>query len=376
MSDSLVKGLSRREFLKLCAATAAIMGLSESYIPQIAAALETAAAKPPVIWFQSQSCTGCVISAINSNHPTAAELVLDIVSFRFQPNISAASGDVAIKAIEDTIESEKGKYILIWEGAVPDKEDGLFAMFGEKDGKTLTSLDWLKSAGDNAAAIVATGACASWGGIPRANAEVTGAKGLLFTGTNKGGAYTGATPVINVPGCPPNPDWLLGTIAHYLLFNKLPDMDGFNRPKMFYGQTIHDNCYRRAAFEAGLYVEEWGSPDTLSPSEGGKATQDYCLIKKGCKGPVTYADCPIRRWNSRTNWPIGGHGICIGCTQPEFYEDLAPLYEKVPTVSVFGIQTTADTIGKALGIVTVVGLGAHLVGNFVSGRLGGKRGEK
>lgn len=375
-AGSGIAGLSRRDFLKLCGATAALMGLSKSYIPQIAEALEQAAAKPPVIWIQAQACTGCVISAINSNHPTAAELVLDILSFRFQPNISAASGDVAIKAIEDTIENEKGKYVLVWEGAVPDKEDGLFSMFGEKeDGTPLTSVDWLKRAGDNAAVILATGACSCWGGIPRANAAVTGAKGLVFNGTEEGGAYTGDTPVINIAGCPPNPDWLTGTIAYYLLFNKVPPLDEFRRPTAFYGQTIHDNCYRRAAFEAGLYVEEWGSPDTLSPTEGGRATQDYCLIKKGCKGPVTYADCPIRRWNSRTSWPIGGHGICIGCTQPEFYQDLAPLYEKVKDVRIFGIQTTADTIGKVLGVVTVVGIGAHLVGNLVTGRASGKGGE-
>lgn len=374
MAESVIKGLSRREFVKLCGATAALMGVSQSYIPQIAAALEEAAAKPPVIWIQSQACTGCVISAINSNRPSAADIVLDILSFRFQPNISAAAGDVAIKAIEDTIENEKGKYVLVWEGAVPDKQDGLFSSFGEKDGKPITSAEWLPKAADNAAAVIAMGACSCWGGIPRANAEVTGAKGLLFNGTEKGGAYTGSTPVINVAGCPPNPDWLIGTIVYYLTFKKVPPLDEFNRPKMFYGQTIHDNCYRRAAFEAGLFLEKWGDPDAITPTEGGNATMDYCLLKKGCKGPVTFADCPIRRWNSRTSWPIGAHGICIGCTQPEFYQELAPLYEKVPTVSVVGIETTADTIGKVLGVATAIGIGAHLIGNIATGRVGGKKG--
>ncbi|MFZ3062984.1 MAG: hydrogenase small subunit [Actinomycetota bacterium] len=374
MAESVIKGLSRREFIKLCGATAALMGVSQSYIPQIAAALEEAAAKPPVIWIQSQACTGCVISAINSNRPSAADIVLDILSFRFQPNISAAAGDVAIKAIEDTIENEKGKYVLVWEGAIPDKQDGLFSSFGEKDGKPITSAEWLPKAADNAAAVIAMGACSCWGGIPRANAEVTGAKGLLFNGTKKGGAYTGSTPVINVAGCPPNPDWLIGTIVYYLTFKKVPPLDEFNRPKMFYGQTIHDNCYRRTAFEAGLFLEKWGDPDAITPTEGGNATMDYCLLNKGCKGPVTYADCPIRRWNSRTSWPIGAHGICIGCTQPEFYQELAPLYEKVPTVSVVGIETTADTIGKVLGVATAIGIGAHLIGNIATGRVGGKKG--
>lgn len=370
------KGLSRREFLQLCGATATMAGLSQAYVPQIATALEDASAKPPVLWLQSQNCTGCVISAINSNHPTAAELVLDILSFRYHPNISAASGDVALKAIEDTIEKEKGKYVLIYEGAVPDKEDGLYAASGEKDGKPITGQEWLSKAGDNAALILATGTCAAFGGIPRANAAVTGAKGLMFDGRNSGGAYKGKTPVINVPGCPPNPDWLIGTVAYYLLFKKAPELDDFLRPKMFYGNLIHDNCERRAAFEAGLYVETWGEPAEMAVSEGGTATQNYCLIKKGCKGPITYADCPTRRWNSKLSWPIGGHGICIGCTQPEFYQDMSPLYEKVPEVSVFGIQTTADTIGKVLGVATAIGIGAHLIGNIASGRVGGKGGEK
>lgn len=375
MGKSLIKGLSRREFLKLCGATATMMGLSQSYIPQIAKALEEATAKPPVLWIQAQNCTGCVISTINSNHPDAAELVLDILSFRYQPNIMATAGDQAIKVIEDTIEKEKGKYILVFEGAIPDKEEGKYCMVGEKDGKGIPVEEWLTKAGDNAAAIVATGTCASFGGIPRANAAVTGAKGVAFDGRTSGGAYKGKTPVVNISGCPPNPDWLVGTIAHYLLFKKLPELDDFKRPKMFYGQLIHDNCERRAAFEAGLFLDKWGDPEAIAPSEGGTASQNYCLIKKGCKGPVTYADCPIRRWNSRVSWPIGAHGICIGCTQPEFYQDLSPLYEKVPEVSVFGIQTTADTIGKVLGVATAIGIGAHLIGNIATGRAG-KGGEK
>lgn len=375
MGDSF-KGLSRRDFLKVCGATATIMGLSQSYIPQIAKALEGAAAKPPVIWLQGQNCTGCSISFLNSSNPNVAQLVLDILSVRYQPNIMASSGDMAIKVIEDTMKDMKGKYVLIWEGAIPDKEDGLYAAFGEKDGKPMVAKDWITNAADNAAVVVAMGTCATFGGIPRANQAVTGAKGVAFDGTSKGGAYKGTTPVVNVPGCPPNPDWLVGTVVYYLLNKKAPDVDNYGRPKMFYGQIIHDNCERRAAFEAGLYVEKWGDKAAIAPSDGGTATQNYCLIKKGCKGPVTYSDCPIRRWNGRTAWPVSAHGICIGCVQPEFYAGLSPLYEKVPSINLFGIQTTADNIAKVLGVATAIGLGAHLVGNFATGRVGGKGGEK
>lgn len=375
MGDTF-KGLSRRDFLKVCGATATIMGLSQSYVPQIAKALEGAAAKPPVLWLQGQNCTGCTISTINSSHPSAAELVLDILSIRYHPNIMAASGDMAIKVIEDTMKDLKGKYVLIWEGAVPDKEEGLFAAFGEKDGKPMVCQDWITTAADNAAVVIAMGSCAAFGGIPRANNAVTGAKGVIFDGTTKGGAYKGSTPVVNVPGCPPNPDWLIGTVVYYLMNKKAPEVDNYGRPMMFYGQKVHDNCERRAAFEAGLYVEKWGDKTAIAPADGGTASQNYCLVKKGCKGPVTYSDCPIRRWNGRTNWPVSAHGICIGCTQPEFYAGLSPLYEKVPDINLFGIQTTADNIAKVLGVATAIGLGAHLVGNFATGRVGGKGGDK
>jgi hydrogenase small subunit len=370
------KGLSRRDFLKVCGATATIMGLSQSYVPQIAKAIEGASAKPAVLWLQGQNCTGCSISALNSNHPSIAEIVLDILSFRYQPNIMASSGDQAIKVIEDTMKELKGQYVLIWEGAVPDKEDGLYAAFGEKDGKPMVCTDWITEVADNAAVVIAMGSCAAYGGIPRANREVTGAKGVVFDGAAKGGAYAGSTPVVNVPGCPPNPDWLIGTVVYYLMNKKAPEVDNYGRPLMFYGQTVHDNCERRAAFEAGLYLETWGDPKAIAYAEGGTAAQNYCLAKKGCKGPVTFSDCPIRRWNSRTNWPIGSHGICIGCTEPAFYAGLSPLYERVPELNLFGIQTTADNIAKVLGVATAIGLGAHLVGNFATGRLSNKGGEK
>ena len=374
MGESL-KGLSRRDFLKVCGATATILGLSQSYVPQIAQALEDATAKPAVLWLQGQNCTGCTISTINSTHPNAAQIVLDILSIRYHPNIMASSGDMAIKVIEDTMSELKGKYVLVWEGAIPDKEDGLFAAFGEKDGKPMLCKDWITNAGDNAAVIIALGTCASFGGIPRANQAVTGAKGVVYDGTKKGGAYAGSTPVVNVPGCPPNPDWLLGTVVYYLLNKKAPEVDNYGRPKMFYGQLVHDNCERRAAFEAGLYVEKWGDAAAIAPADGGTATQNYCLVKKGCKGPVTFSDCPIRRWNNKQSWNVAAHGICIGCTQPEFYAGLSPLYEKVPDLNLFGIQTTADNVAKILGVAVAVGLGAHLVGNFVTGRIGGKGGE-
>jgi len=122
---------------------------------------------------------------------------------------------------------------------------------------------------------------------------------------------------VNVPGCPPHPDWFVGTVAGVLL-NGLPgpeELDEHKRPKAFYGKLIHENCPRRAYFEEGKFARKFGDPG--------------CLNELGCKGPVTYADCPLRLWNHGTNWCIGSGGSCIGCVEPGFPDLLAPFYQKL-----------------------------------------------
>ncbi|MDI6689869.1 MAG: hydrogenase small subunit [Actinomycetota bacterium] len=361
--ESIFKGLSRRDFLKYCASIAAMLGLSEIYVPQIAAALEEAAkGKPPVIWMQGQSCAGCTVSFINSREPTPAELVLDILSVRFHPNIMAAAGDVALNAIETTMEEAKGKYVYIFEGALPTAEEGRFCEIGET-----SAVDWVKKVAKDAHAVIAIGACASFGGIPAANRETTGASSVQdILGT----------PVVKIPGCPAHPDWVIGTVVKLLLFGKdavLDGLDKYGRPKEFYGTLIHDNCPRRHWFEAGKFVEDFNDPEQAN----------YCLLLKGCKGPFTYADCPKRKWNSGTNFCIDANAPCQGCTQPEFYAKFSPLYEKLPEIGIPGIagyEVSADTIAKVLGIVTAAGIGLHLVGQIATGRLGKggppERGEK
>jgi hydrogenase small subunit len=184
---------------------------------------------------------------------------------------------------------------------------------GERDGKPVTIETRLEELAQDALAILAVGTCAAFGGIPAAAPNPSGAqpvsKILEAKDINK--------PLINLPGCPPHPDWFVGTVAGILL-NGLPkaeDLDDNLRPLTFYGKLIHENCPNRACFDEGKFAKKFGD-------EG-------CLYELGCKGPITYSDCPLRRWNDGTNWVIGAGAPCNGCTQPEFPDQTSPFYEKL-----------------------------------------------
>lgn len=353
------KGVTRRQFLKYAGATAALLGLSDTLVPELAKALAAMTeGKPPVIWIQGQNCTGCSVSFLNTNYPMAAELVLDKLSVRYHPTVMAAAGDVAISAIEETVKEKKGSYVLIVEGPIPTAENGEFCTFGlEKETVNFNGFqrrkdkpiyEWMKELVPGAAAVIAMGNCASFGGIPAANASVTGAKPVLeiVIEIDKGMKDK----VINIGGCPAHPDWLIGTVLDYLINGKVPELDEHRRPKAFFGKLIHENCERRAAFDAGLFLEDWNdqNPD-----------MKLCLFKMGCKGPVTYADCPVRRWNSGTNWCVGANAPCHGCAEPYFYKDLSPLYKPLPNVNFAGLTPTTDTLGWVAAGATAVGIGAH-----------------
>jgi hydrogenase small subunit len=354
------KTVSRRQFLKHAGATAALLGLSEAMIPQLAKALEElAAGKPPVIWIQGQNCTGCSVSFLNSNYPGVGDLVLNKLSVRYQPNVMAGTGQTAIEAIDETLKDKKGKYVLVVEGPVPTMENGEFCTFGLGTGKKSLMgnqvpndkpiREWMNELVPGAAAVIANGSCASFGGIPAANADVTGSTPVSEIVAK----IDSKKPVVNVGGCPSHPDWFTGTVLEALLFltgkGKL-NLNSNNMSNTFFGQLIHENCERRAAFDAGLFLEDWNdqNPD-----------MSLCMFKMGCKGPVTYADCPTRRWNSKVNWCVGANGPCHGCASPTFYKALSPLYEPLPNVNFGGITPAVDTLGWVAAGATAVGVGAH-----------------
>jgi len=292
-------GINRRDFLKYCAATAAVLGLSElEFTTKVAQAIEAASKKPPLIWLEGQDCAGCTISFTGILNPSASSIILDKISLRYHETAMAASGHLAEKVYHDTV--KQGGYVLIVEGSVPSADDR-FCMIGGRPFKKI-----LEEAAQKAAAIIAVGACATYGGIPAA----TPTKGIGLNKSLPGKA------VINLPTCPVHADHLAGTVLYFLTTGKIPPLDKIGRPVSYFGQSIHDNCRRRAHFDSGRFLKDWNDPKQ----------KDWCLFEKGCKGPITNSDCPIRRWNDGINFCIDCGAPCQGCAEPGFYAEMTPLY--------------------------------------------------
>ncbi len=351
------RGIKRRDFLKFCGATAALLGLSELHAPKIAAALEKASKRQPVVWINFASDTGCTEALIKATYPGPAELILDILSLDYNETIMAAAG----KQAEDILNNSKkaGGYILIVEGGIPTKKG--HGMIGNRE-----MLDVFKDMAGSAAAIIAVGSCATSGGVPAAKpnpSQIIGvSEALKKVNVSK--------PLVNLDMCPMNPEYLVGVVVNFLLLGKLPDLDQHGRPKMFYGQTIHDNCERRAHFDAGRFVEKFGSKEEAL---------NYCLYKMGCKGPMTYSACPKIMMNSRTSWCVKAGGPCIGCAEPGWTDKFAGFYEKLPGVKIpglGGVEAGVDTLGTVAAVATAAGIAVHAVATGASGRTKEKDGGK
>ena len=249
------------------------------------------------------------------------------------------SGHQAEKSLHDSVAKNEGKFVLVVEGAIPTADNGIHCKIAGR-----TAMDILADVGPKAAAIIAMGTCASFGGIQAAAPNPTGARGVqdLVSGI----------PIINLPGCPPNPITFLGTVLHYLTFKRLPKTDQLGRPLFAYGLRIHDHCERRAHFDEGRFAEEFGD---FGHRNG------YCLYKVGCKGPETFSNCPAARFNDVDVWPVSvGHG-CVGCTEPNFWDSMTPFYERLPQVSIpgTGIVTDADSAGRKILGVAAAGAAIH-----------------
>lgn len=335
LEQILAKGYSRRDFLRFCSYITAAAGIHASGLSRVVHALETKA-RPPVIWFHFQECTCCSESFIRSSHPIIADIILDKISLDYTELLQAAAGHQAEKSLHDTMEKYHGEYIMLVEGSIPTKDDGIYCTIGGR-----TSLDIVKEAAEGAKAIIAWGSCASNGCIQAADPNPTGATPIHEVISGK--------PIIKVPGCPPIAEVMAGVIVHILAFDRLPQLDGQGRPKAFYSKRVHDSCYRRPFYDAGLFVETFDDEN---------AKKGYCLYKVGCRGPVTWNACGIIRWNDGVSYPIqSGHG-CIGCSEANFWDN-GPFYQHLASFPGFGIETTADTIGTIVGIGTVAGIVGH-----------------
>jgi hydrogenase small subunit len=226
---------------------------------------------------------------------------------------------------------------------------------GYENGQEIRFTDRVKKLAKNAAAVLSVGTCSSFGGVPAARPNPTGcvsvAKFLKDEGIDQ--------KVINIAGCPPHPDWIIGSIAHVLLYNEIPELDAFGRPKVFYSKLVHDNCPRRQYFDNSEFAKNFSDPG--------------CLLLLGCKGPEAHCDSMDRLWNNGTNWCIKAGAPCIACTEKGFPGCATPFYEKMTGVPLPNIEASANAVGGVVGAAVVVGVGAHLVGNIAKGRLGKKK---
>ncbi len=331
------QGVSRRDFIRYCSWLAAAAGVEASAIGQVVHAMEN---KPriPVLWLHFQECTCCSESFIRSSHPVVSDIVLDKISLDYSETLMAAAGFQAEKSLHDTMKKYKGEYLMCVEGSIPTGEDGAYCCIGGK-----SAVDIVKEVAADAKAIIAWGNCATHGCVQAAKPNPTTATPVHKIISGK--------PIINVPGCPPIAEVMAGTIVHLLAFDRIPQLDSLGRPKAFYSRRIHDTCYRRPNYDAGLFVESFDDEN---------ARKGYCLYKMGCRGPVTYNACAVTKWNGGTSYPIqSGHG-CIGCSEKDFWDN-GPFYQHLASFPGFGIETTADNIGVAVGVATAVGITAHAV---------------
>jgi len=253
---------------------------------------------------------------------TVDDLLLDVIDLEYHPTVMAAAGtylqvnedwamtDVsAVRAAEAAYAA--GGYVLVVEGAIPMAEDGGYCYVWEG----MTMLDALQRYSEHAARVLAVGTCAAYGGIPAGKPNPTNALGVQ--------SVLGETvedKLINIPGCPAHPDWIVGTVAYLLTHGfAVPPLDWYGRPLDYFGERLCKNCPNA----------KHGKPHHPYAY---RLSEEGCLEKLGCNGPETEADCPIRKWNSPdadlygVNWCVGARNPCQGCTDPKFPDTVSPFY--------------------------------------------------
>jgi hydrogenase small subunit len=356
-------GSSRRDFITFCGKlmVAAPFGLAitDFLSPDLVAQAVGAARRPSVIWLHMQDCTGCTETLLRTSQPDLATLLFDVISLDYHETVMAASGHDAELAMKDAIAQNDGKFVLVVEGSIPVKDDGIYLSIGGRKG-----IDLLKDVASHAAAVISIGSCSSWGGVPSAGPNPTGATSVDSIIKDK--------PVVNLPGCPPNPYIFLATVLEYAATGKLPALDTLGRPKFAYDRVIHDHCPRRPHFDNGRFANEFGDAGHL---------QGYCLYRLGCKGPVTHASCSTRHFNEVVDaWPIGVGSPCFGCTEkgvgyslPLF--SLAPINRATPPAHYPEIDTSRGIVeGAAAGTAGAIG-GILLGAGYVAARMLDKKSD-
>ena len=360
------RGVSRRSFMKLCGAIAVAGGLSAVAAPRVAQALAdtvigaTSGNLYPVIWIEGASCTGCTESFAQVDTPDPASVVLELISLNYSETLSAAAGWSMEQAKEDTIKNCAGNYILVYEGAILTGWEGQALRVAN-----LPGTEHLKEAAESAAAVVALGSCAVNGGWMGATPNSSGAMGVQQF-LKKNGI---STPVVNIPGCPANPEWLVAVLVRVLLLGALPELTSQGKPKQIFGQSIHDNCERRGHFENGEFVYKFGSPEEA---------KGYCLYPLGCRGPQTFANCGVVMWNHGRTWCVQAGSPCIGCCESDpmnpkdnWVEANTPFYKRHRDLRIGNWVVQPTTIGLGLAGIVAAALVIHGFGMKLTGRMDG-----
>lgn len=343
-------GIPRREFLEFCTKLmiAAPIGLAvtkQAWAGDVAAEVAKLR-RPSVVWLEFQDCTGCTETLLRTSRPSVDELIFNVISLDYHETLMPGAGKQAEQALNAAVEGKEGKFFLVCEGSIPTKDNGDYLKIAGRRGT-----DVLQDIGSKAAAIIAMGSCASWGGIPSSGDNPTGAVGVsdLVRGV----------PIVNIPGCPPNPYTLIGTVLEIMRTGAPPQLDAELRPKFAYDRVIHEQCPRRAHFDSGRFAQVFGD-------EGHR--QGWCLYKLGCKGPDTHASCSVRQFNEVPDvWPIGIGAPCVGCTEknvafkvPIF--ERASVYNYAPPNTYPGITTShgrpASIASGVAGVLVGAGIGA------------------
>ena len=290
-------------------------------------------------WLAGMSCDGCSIAVVGATSPSVESLVAGTMPglpkvVLHHPVLSVEAGESFVRNFEMAEKGELGApYVVIYEGSIADERiaartGGYWVALGvEKraDGthRPIPTSEWLNRLAPAAAAVIAIGTCATWGGVPAAAGNATGAMSLMdFLGKDYRSAY--GLPVINIPGCSPIGDNFTETVAAVLLFlqglGPLPEFDELGRPAWLFRETVHQGCVRAGFYEEGTFAKKFGDKE--------------CLVEVGCWGPVVQCNIASRGAINHMGGCMNTGGICIGCTMPGFPDRFAPFYKAPPGSSV------------------------------------------
>ena len=297
-------------------------------------------------WLAGMSCDGCSIAAVGAQNPSVEQLVNAEIPglpriVLHHPVLAVTAGEEFIRNYRLARDGKLGApYVVIYEGSVADESiagafGGYWSAMGAdigQDGshRPIPTAHWLRDMAPGAAAVIAVGTCATWGGIPAAAGNVTGSMAVMDW---LGKDYLSALglPVINVPGCAPLGDNITETVTAVLMFlagvGPLPEFDALGRPAWLFTSTVHHGCVRAGYYEEGVFAQNYGDK--------------HCLVELGCWGPVVQCNMVSRGANGHNGGCMNTGGICIGCTMPGFPDAFAPFYKAPPGTTISGTASRA-----------------------------------